>query len=115
LRERDDVLQKLVRALRPGGWLVIEDTDYVSGVPISDHGAKLHEHTQAVRLQAFASAGVEHTLGRQLPARLRALGLGDVDNEGRVWVMEGGSPGARWFRLSLDHLANAAGWRWHAD
>jgi SAM-dependent methyltransferase len=25
LRERDEVLQKLVRALRPGGWLVIED------------------------------------------------------------------------------------------
>jgi SAM-dependent methyltransferase len=104
LRERDEVLQKLVHALRPGGWLVIEDTDYISGVPISDLGASLHEHTQAVRLQAFASAGVEHTLGRQLPARLRALGLGDIDNEGRVWVMEGGSPGARWFRLSLDHL-----------
>ena len=68
LRERDEVLQKLVRALRPGGWLVIEDTDYISGVPVSDLGANLHEHTQAVRLQAFASAGVEHTLGRQLPA-----------------------------------------------
>ena len=72
-----------MRALRTGGWLVIEDTDYISGVPISDLGANPHEHTQAVRLQAFASAGVEHTLGRQLPARLRALALRDVDNEGR--------------------------------
>jgi SAM-dependent methyltransferase len=102
--QRDKVFLKLVTALRPGGWLVVEDTDYVSGVPISERGARDHEHTQSVRLQAFAAAGVDHTLGRQLPARLRALGLEEVANEGRVWVMEGGSPGARWFRLSLDHL-----------
>jgi SAM-dependent methyltransferase len=104
LPQRDQVFVKLVSALRPGGWLVVEDTDYISGVPISELGAREHERTQSVRLQAFAAAGVDHTLGRQLPARLRALGLEDVGNEGRVWVMEGGSPGARWFRLSLDHL-----------
>lgn len=28
----------------------------------------------------------------------------NVGNEGRVWVMEGGSAGARWFKLSLAHL-----------
>jgi SAM-dependent methyltransferase len=104
LRERDQVLEKLARALRPGGWLVIEDVDYVSAIPISDLGAREHEHTQSVRLQAFSASGVDHSLGRHLPARLRALGLHDVGNEGRVWVMEGGSPGARWFRLSLAHL-----------
>jgi SAM-dependent methyltransferase len=104
LPQREQVFLKLASALRPGGWLVIEDTDYVSGVPISEHGAREHERTQSVRLQEFAAAGVDHTLGRQLPARLRALGLEDVANEGRVWVMEGGSPGAHWFRLSLDHL-----------
>jgi SAM-dependent methyltransferase len=104
LRDRDQVLQKLVQALRPGGWLVVEDVDYVSGVPIGEHGAREHEHTQSVRLQAFSAAGVDHTLGRHLPARLRALGLRDLGNEGRVWVMQCGSPGARWFRLSLAHL-----------
>jgi SAM-dependent methyltransferase len=104
LPQRDLVLQKLVRALRPGGWLVVEDVDYVSAVPISEHGAREHAHSQSVRLQAFSAAGVDHTLGRQLPARLRALGLMNVGNEGRVWVMEGGSAGARWFRWSLAHL-----------
>jgi SAM-dependent methyltransferase len=104
LPQRDQVLQKLVRALRPGGWLVVEDVDYVSAIPISELGAREHEHTQSVRLQAFSASGVDHSLGRQLPARLRALGLKDVGNEGRVWVMEGGSPGARWFKISLAHL-----------
>jgi SAM-dependent methyltransferase len=90
LRERDQVLDKLARALRPGGWLVVEDVDYVSAIPISDAGAREHQHTQSVRLQAFSASGVDHSLGRHLPARLR--------------IMEGGSPGARWFRLSLAHL-----------
>jgi hypothetical protein len=82
----------------------VEDVDYVSGVPIGEHGAREHEHTQSVRLQAFSAARVDHTFGRHLPAGLRALGLTAVGNEGRVWVMEGGSPGARWFQLSLAHL-----------
>jgi SAM-dependent methyltransferase len=104
LRERDAVLRKLVKSLRPGGWLVIEDVDYVSGIPISQLGASEHEHTQSVRLSAFAAAGVDHNLGRRLPARLRQAGLRDVGNQGRVWIMEGGSPGAQWFALSLAHL-----------
>jgi SAM-dependent methyltransferase len=104
LPERDLVLEKLARALRPGGWLMVEDVDYISAIPISALGAREHEHTQSTRLRAFSASGVDHELGRRLPARLRALGLADVGNEGRVWVMEGGSAGARWFRLSLAHL-----------
>ncbi|HEY0582480.1 MAG TPA: methyltransferase domain-containing protein, partial [Chloroflexota bacterium] len=104
LPERDAVLTKLAQALRPGGWLMIEDVDYVSGIPISALGAAEHAHSQATRLAEFGRQGVEHAFGRQLPARLRGLGLTDVGNEGRVWVMEGGSPGARWFGLSMQHL-----------
>ncbi|HVB00294.1 MAG TPA: methyltransferase [Acidimicrobiales bacterium] len=104
LPERDDVLAKLVRALRPGGWIVVEDVDYVSGIPISELGAVEHEHTQSVRLSVFAASGVAHHLGRELPTCLRAKGLVDVGNEGRVWVMEGGTAGARWFRYSMAHL-----------
>jgi SAM-dependent methyltransferase len=104
LPEREAVLHKLVEALKPGGWLVAEDVDYVSGIPVSALGAAEHAHTQATRLHLFAESGVDHTLGRALPSLLRAAGLEDVGNEGRVWVMEGGSPGARWFKISMAHL-----------
>jgi 2-polyprenyl-3-methyl-5-hydroxy-6-metoxy-1,4-benzoquinol methylase len=104
LPERDAALAKMVRALRPGGYIVLESIDYVAAVPISDLGAAEHAHTQAVRLEAFAKLGLDVYLGRQLPATLRAHGLIEVGNEGRVFVMEGASPGARWFRLSLAHL-----------
>src|SRR5262249_17252545 len=32
LRERDAVLRKLVRALKPGGWLLLESVDYASAI-----------------------------------------------------------------------------------
>lgn len=104
LPEREMVLGKLVGALRPGGWLVVEDVDYVSAIPVSELGAREHAHTQQVRLDAFAGTGIDPYYGRRLPECLRGAGLHEVGNEARAWVMLGRSPGARWFQLSLAHL-----------
>jgi SAM-dependent methyltransferase len=101
LPERAMVLGKLAQAVRPGGWLVVEAVDYVSAVPVSEIGAAEHARSQAVRLRVFAEAGLDAEYGRRLPAALRAAGLVDVGNEGRVCLMEGGSAGARWFGLSM--------------
>jgi hypothetical protein len=62
-------------------------------------------HSQAVRLRAFEASGVDVSYGRKLPRALRDMGLVDIGNEGRVFVMEGGSPGARWFELSMRQLS----------
>lgn len=104
LPQRDLALEKMVAALRPGGWLVVESVDYVAAEPVSEHGAAEHAHSQSVRLREFERLGIAHHLGRALPAMLRARGLVEVGNEGRVWIMEGGSAGARWFKLSMAHL-----------
>jgi SAM-dependent methyltransferase len=101
LRERDGVLRKLVGALKPDGWLLIEAVDYVSAVSISERGAQEHARSQSVRLRTFEASGLDAFYGRRLPRALREAGLADVGNEGRVSVMEGGSPGARWFELSM--------------
>ena len=104
LPEREAVLEKLVAAVKPGGWLLVEDVDYISGVPVGQVGAAEHQRTQSVRLREFARRGVDSYFGRHLPERLRAHGLTSVGNDGRVWVMEAGSAGANWFKLSLAHL-----------
>ena len=57
LPERDAVLRKLVRGLKPGGWLLVESVDYVSAVAVSELGAEEHTHSQSVRLQTFATVG----------------------------------------------------------
>jgi trans-aconitate methyltransferase len=36
LPERDAVLRKLVRGLKPGGWLLVDSVDYVSAVAVSE-------------------------------------------------------------------------------
>jgi len=102
--ERDAVLAKLVDALRPGGWLLLESVDYVSAIPVSDLGAAEHARSQSVRLREFEAAGIKFDYGRHLPRLMRAAGLHEIGNEGRVCVMEGGSPGARWFELSMEQL-----------
>jgi SAM-dependent methyltransferase len=102
--ERDAVLDKLVRALKSSGWLLVESVDYVSALPVSALGAREHERSQSMRLRQFEAAGIKFDLGRHLPRMLRANGLGKIGNEGRVFVMEGGSPGALWFQLSMEQL-----------
>lgn len=104
LPERELVLGRLTQALAPGGWLLVEALDYASAVPVSALGAALHAHTQATRLRLMAEAGLDPAYGRVVPAALGALGLSEVGAEGRAYLMEGGSPGARWFRLSLQQL-----------
>jgi SAM-dependent methyltransferase len=104
LSQREAVLEKLTASLRPGGWIVVESVDYVSAVSVSDFGGLEHAHSLSIRLREFEGLGIAHDLGRRLPAMLRANGLEAVANEGRVWLMEGGSAGARWFKLSMAHL-----------
>jgi SAM-dependent methyltransferase len=104
LPERDLVVPKLASALTSGGWLLVESVDYVSAVPVSELGAREHERSQSLRLRQFEGAGIKFDLGRHLPRMLRTNGLIEVGNEGRVFVMEGGSPGALCFQLSMEQL-----------
>ena len=101
---RDEVLHRLARALKPGGWLFVESVDYASAIPVSELGAQEHMRSQAARLSAFKASGVDVNYGRRLPRAFREAGLVDIGNEGRVFIMEGGSPGARWFELSMRQL-----------
>jgi SAM-dependent methyltransferase len=102
--ERLDVLAKMVRALKPGGWLFLESTDSMSVLPVSDFGHDLHAKSQSIRLAEFRSGGLDTFFGRKQPGAMRAAGLVDIGNEGRVWVMEAGSPGAEWLRLSMTQV-----------
>jgi SAM-dependent methyltransferase len=102
--QREAVLAKMVRALKPGGWLLLESVDSMSVLPVSEFGHDLHAKSQSIRLAEFRSGGLDTFYGRKQPAALRAAGLVDVGNEGRVWVMEAGSPSAEWLRLSMTQV-----------
>jgi SAM-dependent methyltransferase len=80
--ERDRALANMVSALRPGGWLLVEDADPALQ-PLSVLEVRGPEDELANRLRAgfrvlMAGRGVDLAYGRTLPRLLRGAGLTDV-------------------------------------
>ena len=83
--QRDEALRRMASALRPGGWLVVEDFD-VSVQPRACPDAATPEEDRANRLregfiELLVQRGVDLTFGRTLRRRLLGLGLADVGAE----------------------------------
>lgn len=108
------VLQRLVTALRPGGWLVVEDPDYGTvealdpGHPLS---AAFNTCYQA-RNDFLSDAKVmDLRYGRVLPRHMDALGLVDVGSEAVTAFERGGSALSRFWletwRLTDDAMVAA--------
>jgi SAM-dependent methyltransferase len=99
------VLSRLIRALKPGGWLVSEDFEYYVGHSESDEHS-VHaplKSTEALR-QVLSAAGLNTFYGRGSAARFRAAGLSDVDAAGRVFIWRGGTAGAALTRANREQL-----------
>jgi SAM-dependent methyltransferase len=95
---RDDVLERIVDALRPGGWLVIEEPDWGELTARSVERYFSPAHVRAVAMQlddgtiaASRRAGGDPEFGSQLPGRLIGLGLEEVDAELCSRLVRGGS------------------------
>lgn len=105
---REQALQRMVKALKPGGWLIIEDFDRTIidlGYPTIDADtAALYQKMQAALGQLMEARGVDPTWGRNLYRRLRAQGLVNVGMEGYMAVREGSSPGASLARANFEQI-----------
>jgi SAM-dependent methyltransferase len=83
LPQRHTVAAKLATALRPGGWLVVEDYDMRSvsvADPISPEWVSLGN----ALVSALQATGVDPCYGSRLLAELRSVGLVDLDVEGSL-------------------------------
>jgi SAM-dependent methyltransferase len=108
--ERQQILARLVKALQPGGWLVIEDTDF-GGAAASMIGRymlpnALSDVCERMYLAAdalFVKRGAMGTFGPHLPQALTAAGLEDVLAEVHAPLVSGGTSGD-WVRLTVDQL-----------
>lgn len=97
-----DALRRMAEAVRPGGALLLEDYDWES-VAVEPPQEEFEKVADAV-LGLMAEAGFDPNFGRRLPAELEAAGLAEVEAEGRVRLIRGGTPETAFFRLSLDSL-----------
>jgi hypothetical protein len=104
LAERESLVKKLVTALKPAGWLLVEEPDMFP-TAAGSLGAyrRLREATTAL----LQSADTNHEWARTLPSVLTAAGLIGVDAEAEVDIFQGGSPMAECRRLGLAQLREA--------
>ena len=105
LTERQQILERLVAALRPGGWMLIEDYDW-TGFGFEDDDPRFERVADAV-IAFMQQAGFEPRYGRRVVAELAAAGLTDVRGEGRALIIDSRSPGFDFFRLSFESLRDA--------
>jgi ubiquinone/menaquinone biosynthesis C-methylase UbiE len=77
LPERDAVLAALVRAVRPGGWLLVEDLDWATSTVI-DPPSPVHTAVADACMALFAGHAYDPYYGRTLPRAFTEHGLVDV-------------------------------------
>lgn len=114
LPAREAALRRMVAALAPGGWLLVEDVDFQlpiaadpahsSAVPAS--ARPLVARALSAVTQMMRTAGIDPEYGRRLPGQLMACGLVDVDAEGRSHLLRGGSPEVQGIRLGAAQLGD---------
>ncbi len=107
LPARDEALRRLVAALKPGGWLLVEAIDFVTVVPdpaTDADVARLFMNWEDAHLTWLAARGFDPTYGRGIESRLRANGLIAVATEGRAFTWRGGDAGGRIWRLTVEQL-----------
>jgi 2-polyprenyl-3-methyl-5-hydroxy-6-metoxy-1,4-benzoquinol methylase len=107
--EREAVLDKMVAALKPGGWLVAEDVDFVGALRAEGFGedselTPFEGQMWTGMVRSMKARGVDAEYGRRLPWRLKARGLEDIDAIVRGGLAKAGSPGATLAALSTKQL-----------
>ncbi len=107
LPERDRALDRMITALKPGGWLLIEDFD-ISWMQLTPAcapaDALLFRKVIASFHQILTGAGVDPAYGRRFHTMLREHGLIDVHAEGHIQIAAGGSPTWRLHQANVEQL-----------
>jgi SAM-dependent methyltransferase len=107
LPERDAVVRRLVDALAPGGWLVLEGGDFstVRAVePSTTEEGAFFDSAFAAVIDAARATGFDPTYGRRLGAVLRGAGLESVTLEGAVFEWNGEHPLAQLYSMTFQRL-----------
>jgi SAM-dependent methyltransferase len=108
LPEREQVLDRIIGALKPGGWLLTEEFDAISLPPAPERFPwEVALKSAAALRRVMMGRGVDSGFGRALAGHLRVRGLERISAEGRMQMSLGGSVGAAMMRANLEQLRDA--------
>lgn len=100
------LLNKILRLLKPQGWLVIEEPDFsqtkfITGTQIQQQAVT---KVNLAICQMFTNQGKDYALGAKLPSLLQQLNLQQIGVENDVPISAGGSDIALLMKLSARQL-----------
>jgi SAM-dependent methyltransferase len=105
LADRERALARLVFAVKPGGWLLVEESDSVSLVPDPRcQSADLFAKILGVIGQVINRGAANGPYGRRVLRDVYGTGLVDIDSEGHVLMTRGGTARARFWQLTAEQL-----------
>ena len=106
--QRHEAMARMVRSLKPGGWIVAEEFDSVSmAPPPSLCPTEVQLQTQVALLRLLEDHGVDRLYGRRLFGVLQSQGLVNLHAEGRVLLLQPGTAGASMLRANYQQLRDA--------
>jgi ubiquinone/menaquinone biosynthesis C-methylase UbiE len=94
LPERESVLERLSEAVKPGGWLLVEELDRITDGPdpTSPEEMRALYRTVIDEIYSFVtSMGIDPSFGARVFGSLRRLGWKELGAEGRSHVFRGNS------------------------
>ncbi|MFW6640952.1 AMP-binding protein [Nocardiopsis algeriensis] len=110
LPERIAVLDRLVRTLKPGGVLQLDEFDITYGPALLMPDArvqKLYEEFQEAKTRLMVRAGADPAWGRNAAEAMRRAGLVEIDPRPRLELWDAGSPGVHLIAHHTRHLREA--------
>jgi len=110
LPERRRALERMISAVRPGGWVMLEDSDFggIAAAALAHYvdppeHAALFERICRAAEAVFATAGADATFGARLVGALKDAGLENVAGEVHAPIAAEGTE--TWARGNIGQLA----------
>jgi ubiquinone/menaquinone biosynthesis C-methylase UbiE len=103
LPERRAVVARMVRWLKPGGWLFVHEPDFYPTWTVEPPSQKQFWEQF---IQWASSHQIDYYVGRKIPAWLQAERLLDISSEGHAILYNGGSGFAAWWDSGIREVAD---------
>jgi SAM-dependent methyltransferase len=102
LPDPEIAIGRMIAALRPGGWLLLEEVDFF---PVHASSSPEYQDFMIALTGAVVQAsGRDCFWARALPGLVAKSGLAEIGSEGDFSVFRGGSPTAEFFLLTAEQM-----------
>jgi SAM-dependent methyltransferase len=104
--EGKEALDAMVRCLKPGGWLVVEEPDFSTSRALAGPAElrRAFENVHRAIEVMVRQRGMDHAFGARLPALFQESRFEEMAIENDAAIVPGGSPHARMMALSTCQL-----------